>query len=332
MAALDDALENDDLVRMFLYGSPGTRKTWWAGRAAEAGFNVILADIDHGHKILKQLSPEARKRIFHIDMRAPDDGYGNSGSAALAYAMNGTVTFFDEETRKFVGRTKLDPARKYVQLDFSRLTNRDILIVDSWTAKVQQLGLLNQVIVDPTKLSKFEWDDYAKMRLVLDHFLSGVKKCNGHVIVIGHTDTYAKRKKDASEKAKPEDAIEQIRTQPYSVTRAHAETMAANFSDVLHFEINSSMVGTMITTKGDADFDAKSRSMAPITASFEKLRFEQFVSQTNLDLVKDNPVYSSQAAKEVMGSDVIAAIEANKGSADIKVGGITTLKIGGNKS
>ena len=329
MASLDEALENTDLARLMLYGPPGSRKTWWAGMAAELGFNVILADIDHGHKILRQLSPEARKRIFHIDMRAPDDGYANCGSAALAYAMNGAVTFYDEETRRYVPKNKIDVDRTYVQLDLSRMSNCDVLVVDSWTAMVQQLGLLSAVIIDPTKLNKFEWDDYAKMRLVLDHFLAGAKKSNGHIMVIGHTDTYAKRKKDAAEKAKPEDAIEQIRTQPYSVTRAHAETMANNFSDVLYFEISSSMVGTTISTKGDVDFDAKSRSIAPTSAPFTKLQFDQFVSKTNLEQAKANTVYSSEAAKTVTGAEILAAIEANKGTATINVGGITSLKIGG---
>ena len=40
--------ESGMLLRELFYGPPKTRKTWLAGTAAEAGFNVILIDFFDG--------------------------------------------------------------------------------------------------------------------------------------------------------------------------------------------------------------------------------------------------------------------------------------------
>ena len=332
MAGLDDDLEASDFARILAYGPPGTRKTWWAGRAAELGFNVILADLDNGFKILKQLSPEARKRVFRIDMRAPADGYANCGAMALAHALNGNVCYFDEETRQYTPKAKIQPDKTYVKLDFKSMTGRDVLAIDSWTIFVQQLGLVNQSVLDPLKIAKFEWDDYAKIRLVLDHSLSNCKRLNGHLIVIGHSETNAKRKKNAGEKEKPETAIEQIRLQPYSATRAHGEIMANAFSDVLYFEIPNPMQGTFIDTRGSVDFDAKSRSVGPKIYKFDDLNFAEFVSPDDVRSVANNAEYSSAAATNITGAEIEAA-KAEAGSASINVGSSAIgLKIGGLKA
>ena len=326
MANLDDDLENDDLARIMVYGPPGSRKTWWATRAAELGFNVILADLDNGYKITRQLSPEARKRVFRLDMRAPNDGYDNCGAMALAHAMNGNACYFDEETRKYVGRSKIEAGKKYIHLDFTKLTARDVLIIDSWTIFVQQLGLVSRRVLDPIKIAKFEWDDYAKIRLVLDHVLSNMKGMNCHVIVVGHSETNAKRKKNAAEKEKPETAIEQIRLQPSSATRAHGEVLAASFSDVLYFEIPSALQGTTIETSGSVDFDAKSRSLAPKIYKWTDLDFSPFVSPAHLDAVAGNTKFDTEGLREITAED----LPVSQTNAQINVGAGTgfTLNIG----
>ena len=317
MGKLEDDLENEDLARIMVYGPPGSRKTWWAARAAELGFNVILADLDNGYKITRQLSPEARKRVFRLDMRAPNDGYENCGAMALSHALNGNACYFDEETRKYTPRTKLEADKTYVHLDFTKLTSRDVLVLDSWTIFVQQLGLVSRSVLDPIKIAKFEWDDYAKIRLVLDHVLSNMKRLNCHMIVIGHSETNAKRKKNAGEKEKPETAIEQIRLQPASATRAHGELMANAFSDVLYFEIPNTLQGTVIDTSGSVDFDAKSRSLAPKSYKFADLDFTPFVSPSHVAAVADNETFTSEGIREVLGSEVTTASETN---ANIDVG------------
>ena len=72
MPELDTSLDEQIRLRLLLYGPAKTKKTWLAGTAAEAGFNVLLLDNEQGAGILRNLSPEARKRIYRIDIQ--DDG------------------------------------------------------------------------------------------------------------------------------------------------------------------------------------------------------------------------------------------------------------------
>ena len=66
---LDNKLkENDLLLRILMYGNAHTKKTWWAGKAAEAGYNVLLIDGDNNWHILRQIKAEAQKRIQILSM------------------------------------------------------------------------------------------------------------------------------------------------------------------------------------------------------------------------------------------------------------------------
>lgn len=311
MAALDQALKESDLVRILAYGASKMRKTWFACKAAELGFNVILCDIDYGFHVAKNLTPEARKRIFHVDMRGPVDGYKNCGAMTLAWAMTGQVTLYDETERKYARRTGLDPDKKYVKFDFSKATSRDILIIDSWTQFSQHLVLADRNVMDPTQVPKLEWDDYQKQRLALDHFISNMARLNCHLIVIGHAEEWAKRRADAPQKAKPEEAIEAIRTQPMSVSRSHAATLAKNFTDVLYFMAPNPLIGVQISTKGSDDFDAGSRTLPPGLKKWDDVSIANFLPQAMVDAVATNSQYSSEAVVEINGSDMVAAAQAN---------------------
>lgn len=305
MPVIDETLRSDNLARILAYGPAKTRKTWWATRWAEAGFNVILADIDYGFHIAQNLTPEARKRIYHLDMRAPVEDFKNSGALALVNAMQGKTTLFDEITRRYTSKRDIKPEGSYAVLNFSAMTSKDVLIVDSWTELVTHIIAADRMITNPADVPKLEWDDYGKIRLLLDLFLANMSKLNCHVIVIGHSETVGKRKKDAPAKAKPEDAIEQIRLQPMSVSRAHAETIASKFTDVLYFSVPSPMLGTMISTKGSVDFDAGSRRVAPALYKFDDLGVDKFVPAEMLAVVQDNESYSSAGCIPVTGEQLL---------------------------
>lgn len=321
MGALDDTLNNDNLARLLIYGPAKTRKTWFATKAAELGFNVILIDTDYGFHVTQNLTPEARRRIYHLDMRAPVDTFKNCGALTVAKAMTGDTMYFNEVTRTYTGKRNIDPDGTYAVMDFKKLTNHDVVILDSWTEFVTHVTLADQNVLDPTVVNKLEWDDYGKIRLLLDMFLANMAKLNCHFIVIGHSETYAKRKKDAPKNAKPEDAYEQFRVQPMSISRPHAETMASKFTDVLYFNIQSSTIGTMISTKGSEDFDAGSRRLSPSVYKFADLDFSAFIPEAMLEAVKGNDKYSSEGVVLRKGADIVA--EQGVTAAPINVGNAT---------
>lgn len=312
MPAIDESLEKDSLCRILIYGAAKTRKTFWALRAAELGFNVILADLDHGFHIAQALTPEARRRIYRLDMRSPEADYNNGGAYVLANAVQGKATLFDEDARKYVAASRVEETKSYVRLDLNNLTSKDVLVLDSWTAFYTQLAAGTRNVVDPSIVDKLEWDDIQKLRLVLDHFIQGLTKLPCHVIVIGHGEEWAKRKADAPAKAKPEDAIEAVKTQPMSITRPHAATLAKNFTDVLYFEVPNSMQGTMISTKGGEDFAAGSRRFPDSIKKFDDLSFATFVAPEDLRLVATNSAFKTEGLVEVAGSEIAAQRSASK--------------------
>lgn len=320
MAQLDAALAEAGLARIMLYGPAKMRKTWWATSAAELGYNVILLDLDYGFHVTRNLSPAARKRIFHFDMRAPVETYRNCAALFLLQLFQSGVAYYDEGARQYVAQTRLDPERTYVRFDLTKLGPRDVVILDSWTAFFTQLVCADRNIIDPAAITKLEWDEYAKFRLALDHFLNNMARLESHFICIGHEDEWAKRKPDAPAKAKPEDAIERIRTQIASVSRSHAATMPKAFTDVLYFMAPNAMQGTQISTKGTMDFDAGSRSLPPSVTKFDDLHFSRFVSAEMTEAVKSNEVFSSPAITVGPGADFLAAGKANASDAQITVG------------
>lgn len=307
-------------ARVLCYAKPMMRKTTWALKAAEAGFNVIYFDFEGQIQVANQLSPEARGRIFRVNCATNAKTFANCGLFMVLRAMAGERMLYDEEARVFVPATRVEADKTYVSIDLTKATYRDIVCTDSWTAMVEVMQMIAQGNVDPANVSKLEWDDIAKNRHAMDLFVANMKKLRTHFLVTGHVETYAKRKKDVAANEKPEIAIESVRIQPVSVSRPHGEVMAKGFTDVLRFTKRSETTGVMITTKGDDDTDGGSRSMPPAVYKFEELNFTNFVPKSHAEAVAQNEKFSSDAVCELTGEDFIAERAASKSSSSINVG------------
>lgn len=314
MGRMDTEQTQGNLIRAMLYGTPKSKKTWWSLLMAELGFNVILFDLDDGAGIAKNLSPAALSRIYRVDMRPNSMGYSTSGAAALSYAMNGQVIYFDEETREYVPAQRVAADREYLRIDLAAAGRHDLIVIDTWTTYVQQMIGNTVMIKSAIQIDKLEWDEYQKVRLLLDHFLGGLTKLNCHAIIVAHSETYAKKKPDANPKDAMRDQIDSVRLQPVSVTRAHGETMAGKFNEVLYFENHGATLGVRISTKGNADFDAGSRYFAPGDYKWADLTAEQMMSAGQLAEAyarRDaGAVFDSPALTTVSGAEVIEARKA----------------------
>ena len=139
MPPANQKLKEGVLLRELLYGPAKTKKTWWAARAAEAGFNVHLFDGDDGAHIINNIKPEVRERINVIDIR------DTLNSQVMAIMMthflraSGPVVY-DETARKRVileKSMKLDHGH-YI-IDVNKLNKNDVFILDSWTAFAKSL-------------------------------------------------------------------------------------------------------------------------------------------------------------------------------------------------
>ena len=55
MGKFGDDRKRKGLLRALVYGPPKSRKTWWVTKLAEAGFNVLLCDIEDGAAVAGNL-------------------------------------------------------------------------------------------------------------------------------------------------------------------------------------------------------------------------------------------------------------------------------------
>lgn len=247
-------------TRTFLYGPDKTKKTWWATRAAEDGYNVILIDGDDGASIINQLSMEARKRILVID--AVNTPTINTFARFMATFMKGEPFIWDEQKKVSLRPTmQLDPTHSNVYFDIKKLSMNDVVIIDSWTALAASLmhEWAKENNVDLTEVEK-EGDQFSLMGYqsrFLDYVLTKQKTFPCHVIAIGHETVYEKWEG----KGKDRKMVEQ-RTQPFSSTGPHAKKIGSHFSNVLRFRKYSD-ISFKIDSGGDASTMGGARQLAP---------------------------------------------------------------------
>lgn len=274
---ITDLAENPPLLRQLYYGSPKTRKTWLAGTAAEAGFNTILLDSDHGyHILLKNLSPKAQKRLMVIESR---DALKKATAAEFMtrFLKFGLVTF-NESTREIITNVKLID-ENCIQLSAEKHLNQNtVLIVDSYTALVRSIASRYAIEhkIDLTDPKKTDWEGYAWCGALASWMLDRLSRLPCHVIIIGHKTVYEKRAKDQK-------TIEWTRQQIKSTSGPHSMTIGDMFSDILYFENVSSSL-TKISTRADKDMEGGSRMIPPDSYKWDDLQFKDICKFAGIKL------------------------------------------------
>lgn len=295
-----DTDDPDVLLRLLLYGPEKSKKTWLACAAAEAGFNVILLDCDDGAHILKQLTHEARKRIFHLNII--DMIERPVAAEFLARFMSGKKFIWDE-TDKTVCLTKkaLKDAHKYIECDISNLTKYDVLILDSWTKVTNSLVWRwyyenNVDISSGDHVRSSDWPGYRWCGALASYFLRQCQAVKSHSIVIGHQTVYEKHKK-VNVGGKEQDTIEWSRTQIKSTSGPHALTVGTDFSDILRFYFVGDVV--KITTVAEQDLLGGTRLIPPKKYNWKELQFSNICGMIGIPLPVDAPPQTALAPIDV---------------------------------
>lgn len=278
MPMADDDTDFGRPTRSFIYGPDKTKKSWWACRAAEAGYNVILIDGDDGSSIVRQLPIEARKKILIVDVVNTKDR-GVFARFIAGFMRPGNAFVWDEQAKvSITPNTKRDPDKSYIYFDLSKLTMNDVVIIDSWTALAASTMIewASENNVDLAAVEK-EGDQFSLLNYqsrFLDYTLNQIKTFPCHVIVIGHETVYEKWQGKGSERK----MVEQ-RTQPFSSTGPHAKKIGAHFSNVLRFSKLSDLA-YRIDAGGDKDTMGGSRQLAP-----KKYDWKEITPQTIFEAV-----------------------------------------------
>ncbi len=290
MPSANQYLEEEDHLRIFAYGPAKSRKTWWALKAAEAGFRVLLFDFERGASIVNQVSPEARKRIFIIEANdSPTDAY------AIAFAVAALKThefYFDEETR----RVSPNKAAGLSHCDMRSFGRDTVVVFDSYTSlavsATRQFAFQNSV--DLSDASKTSWEGYRWCGTLLTWLLVQVKQLRCHVIMIGHETHYEKYKKHPTDPNK-QGPLEWTRRQPTSVSNPHGMSITQHFTDILYFHVQGRTA--KIDARGNKLEEGGGRHVAPEEYTWDDLSFAAIVKAAGMPIPTtvaefDFPIYA----------------------------------------
>lgn len=273
--------EDDMLLRILAYGNAHTKKTWWAGKAAEAGYNVLLLDGDNNWHILRQIKPEAQKRIQVIGM---SDNRGRPIFAtALTRLLKDGKLIWDEKEKV---SAKLKPNANCININLDLLDENCVVILDSWTAFCTSLMLQhakeNMIDLSIAEESDDKWGYYNWAGALATWAATQLTALSCHVIVIAHTNVYEKRSKDGKQ-------VLWTKRQIKSTSGPHAMLLPSKFPNMPYFYQKGT--ASKISTKGTESEDGGCALFAPKEYNWDELQFKDFVQATGLPLPKaDNPL------------------------------------------
>ena len=264
MPPLTVKLEEGTNLRLLLYGPQKMKKTWWAGKFAEAGFNVVLIDSDDGTQILKQIAPEAHSRINIISTK--DDFDRACAFLFLTNFLKGKPILWDDTARRAVYNLGgVIKEHGHFVLDVSKFDSNTVLVLDTWTAitmsTVLQFALANNI--DLSDATKTEWDGYRWCGSAADFILLKLKTLRCHVVLVGHQTVYEKwigSKKDRK--------LDWSRTQLISTSGPHGMKIGKDFTDILYFKMAGSE--TRIDTNPESTRDGGCRHIPPGVYNWDK--------------------------------------------------------------
>ena len=271
----------NQLLRELCYGPAKTKKTWWAMRAAEAGFNVIVLDGDDGSQIISQIDSQFRSKIQIV--RISDSIDKPVMCHFIVKFLTGNPFMWDEDDKTILLlSTSAVKEHSYYGFDANKLTSNDVLVLDSWSALCWSFAWRwykeNNIKVEDAEQVKSElWPGYRWTGAMASWVITQLKALNCHVILIGHQSIYEK-KKDELVGGKLRPVVKWSRIQVRSTSGPHGMTLADAFVDILYFQVN----GTRFTidTRVEKDRDGGCRFVAPGEYRWEELQF--------IDIIQDN--------------------------------------------
>jgi len=240
MSNASSFLSNDKRIRLLLWGEPKTKKTWWAMRAAEAGYNVLLIDGDDG-AWRWPISDAAMSRINIVNC-LDDTNRSTFKDFMSIMARNNAPVLWDNTTKSVAQQTQ--PEHSYLYIDKPKLSFRDVIVVDSWKALVYSTlaDFARSQNIDMSDADKVEWDGYGFEGRFLDFIINWFHKLPCHVIVINHSYNYDKRsqpKKGSGEKS----VVLWSKTIPISSSANHSFSTMSHWTDIVYMErISESLV------------------------------------------------------------------------------------------
>lgn len=259
------------LLRELIYGPSQTKKTYWAGKAAEAGYTVIFLMGDTHYQVLLNIEEEAQERITILrvadKVTQPQFGY------AVTTTLKAKAPLIWNDTKNEQLFKTLYDEDNYIFLDVRKLDHNFILVLDSWTACVDSilLDFANEQGVDLSDGAKEEWELYGPCNRLATWILQQLRGLPCHVIVAGHSTQWEKRR---GGKGPDKNDIVERRQQIISTSGNHSKLLPGHFSETLLFGIDGNNYN-WIDSRPQGDRDSGSRTLVK-KGEWGEMQFKHF--------------------------------------------------------
>lgn len=208
--------------RVLIYGPPKSGKSELAGRLSEK-FNLLWFDFENGYSTLRKLPElwQSKIDVFSI----PDSRTFPIGieTALKLVKSSGPISLCHSHGKVSCALCAKDPTL-YSSINLAALTNETIVVFDSLTQ------LTNSAIASITKNQpedyKLNYDDWARLGMFLDTFLSQLQQAKYHVVVITHET-----------ESEMEDG--KMKLVPTAGTRNFSRNTAKYFDHVIYAEVKN---------------------------------------------------------------------------------------------
>lgn len=243
MPVMGETQEQQITTKLLLLGDNKAGKTHYAMQAAEAGYDVLVADADVAAPTLAKLSQKAKNHVFYMPIHDYMDANGGyvcfAAEFLVAFTTNGKFMWNDTLGRVFNLKDYVsgEGGHEVWEIRPAMMDTSVLFLLDSWTRIVSSLVTwkADDLAIDLLEIEKYGREMYTGAGHKATQFLKllGTLKC--HVCVIGHPREYVKRSAPKGSKgqvAEKDMKIDWIQMVPVSTSNPHALTMGSNFSDI----------------------------------------------------------------------------------------------------
>ncbi|MGL5935906.1 MAG: hypothetical protein ACRCZI_09830 [Cetobacterium sp.] len=237
-----------------ILGDEKSGKTSWLLAAAESGFNVLLLDGDVAQQRINDLSPEAKSRVYYMDVSDNLVGTVNPKMIQTVADFFVAKPFLWNDTKQAeYSRSKdsHDPETgacldEVWEIRPGLFDHTWIIGLDSWTslqysaklAKAEDMG------VDLADVEKIERNIYSGVGNRLTNIAFTQQKAKCHTVFIGHPTQYEKRKSESGKTVKEamkenDQIIEWTKMIPISSSNPHGYSIGKYFSDIGWIDVSN---------------------------------------------------------------------------------------------
>lgn len=166
--------------RVLITGISGAGKSTLAAEMAEHGYNLIWLNLENAADGLLKLSSEAQDRVELINI--PDSAsYPIAAATLLVLFKNGRANICDTHGKDGCPICAKTPGAAITPVDFSKLTDKDIVVVDSGTQL--SYSIMSYVTKDMPVEAKMERDNWGSLRKYTEFFKSQFQGFRGNLII-----------------------------------------------------------------------------------------------------------------------------------------------------